>query len=76
LKVEVPVKQPVLPTITPIVPGAILYEREVHELLGVVFSGHPNLSPLILPEDWPEGVYPLRKEWTHEEIKKKMLRRT
>ena len=49
LKVEVPVKHPVLPTIIPIVPGAILYEREVHELLGVVFSGHPNLSLLILP---------------------------
>jgi NADH-quinone oxidoreductase subunit C len=76
LKVEVPVKQPVLPTITSIIPGAILYEREVHELLGVVFSGHPNLSPLILPEDWPDGVYPLRKEWTHEEIKKKLSRRT
>ncbi|TEU06006.1 NADH-quinone oxidoreductase subunit C [Candidatus Bathyarchaeota archaeon] len=76
LKVEVSVKQPVLPTITPIIPGAILYEREVHELLGVVFSGHPNLSLLILPEDWPEGVYPLRKKWTHEEIKKKLLRRT
>ena len=76
LKVEVPVKQPVLPTMTPIIPGAILYEREVHELLGVVFSGHPNLSLLILPEDWAKGVYPLRKKWTHKEIKKKLSRRT
>lgn len=72
LKVEVPVEQPVLPTITQIIPGAILYEREVHELLGVVFSGHPNLSPLLLPEGWPKGVYPLREEWTYEEIKKKL----
>lgn len=72
LKVEVPVEQPVLQTITQIIPGAILYEREVHELLGVVFSGHPNLSPLLLPEGWPKGVYPLRKKWTYEEIKKKL----
>lgn len=74
LKVEVLVKQPVLPTITQVIPGAILYEREVHDLLGVVFSGHPNLSPLILPEGWPKGVYPLRKKWTHVEIQKKFLR--
>lgn len=74
LKVQVPAKQPVLPTITQIIPGAVLYEREVHELLGVVFSGHPNLSPLLLPEDWPEGVYPLRKEWTPEKLEKKLSR--
>ena len=74
LKVEVPIKQPALPTITSIIPGAILYEREVHELLGVVFSGHPKLSSLVLPEDWPDGVYPLRKEWTSEELQKRFLR--
>jgi NADH-quinone oxidoreductase subunit C len=76
LKVEVPIKQPALPTITSIIPGAILYEREVHELLGVVFLGHPGLSSLILPEDWPDGVYPLRKEWTNVELQKRFLRGT
>ncbi|MFQ6081024.1 MAG: NADH-quinone oxidoreductase subunit C [Candidatus Bathyarchaeia archaeon] len=74
LKVEVSIEQPLLPTITHIIPGAILYEREVHELLGVVFSGHPNMAPLLLPEGWPKGVYPLRKKWTYEKIKKKLLR--
>ena len=76
LKVVVSIKHPILPTITSIIPGAALYEREAHELLGIVFSGHPNLTPLILPEDWPEGVYPLRKKWTPEEIRKRFLRET
>ena len=44
-----------------VMPATILYEREVHEMLGVVFEGHPKLERLFLPEDWPEGVYPLRR---------------
>jgi NADH-quinone oxidoreductase subunit C len=49
-----------------LLPGAVLYEREVHDLLGVVFDGHPSLERLILPDDWPEGVYPLRKDYKVE----------
>ncbi len=37
-------------------------EREIHELLGVDFVGHPNLSHLLLKNDWPEGNYPLRRD--------------
>ena len=37
-------------------------EREIHELLGVNFKGHPNLKHLLLKDDWPEGNYPLRKD--------------
>jgi NADH:ubiquinone oxidoreductase subunit C len=70
LKVRVSKKKPVLPTITNLLPGASLYEREVHDLLGVTFEGHPDLSPLILPEGWPSQVYPLRKRWTIEKIQK------
>lgn len=58
-----------VPTIVDLVPGAIFYEQEVHEMLGIVFEGHPNLSPLILPEGWPEGVYPLRKEYGIEQLR-------
>ncbi len=69
LKTSIPKNDPKLPTIVSIVPGAELYEREIHDMLGVIFEGHPDLSPLILPEKWPNGLYPLRKEWKVEAIK-------
>jgi len=65
----VPKKHPNVPTITDLIPGAVLYEREVHDLLGVSFEGHPDLSPLVLPEEWPQGVYPLRKEYELEYLR-------
>ena len=74
LKVRTPKDNPALPTITDIIPGAILYEREVHDLLGVTFEEHPDLSPLVLPEGWPPDVYPLRKEWTIEKIEKEVAK--
>jgi len=49
-------------SITPIVKGAEWIEREIWELLGVKFKNHPNLKRLLMAEDWPEGVYPLRRE--------------
>ncbi|NWG08969.1 MAG: NADH-quinone oxidoreductase subunit C [Nitrososphaerales archaeon] len=61
--------KPMLSTITDIVPGASPHERELHDLLGVVFEGHPNLTRITLPEGWPENVYPLRKEYTPEQPK-------
>jgi|GEM_PF-98357 NADH-quinone oxidoreductase subunit C len=70
LSVKVPEEKPTIPTITDLIPGATLYEREVHDLLGIVFEGHPNLSRLVLPEDWPEGLYPLRKKYSVEDIRK------
>lgn len=72
LKVRVVKDKPVLPTVTNLIPGTTLYEREVHDLLGVTFEGHPDLSPLILPEGWPQDVYPLRKEWSIKKIQKIM----
>lgn len=50
-------------TLTDVFPGAVMYEREVHDLLGVKFKGHPNLARLLLSDDWPGDVYPLRKEY-------------
>lgn len=49
-------------SITPIIKGAEWIEREIWELLGVNFKNHPNLKRLLMAEDWPEGVYPLRRE--------------
>jgi membrane-bound hydrogenase subunit beta len=65
----VPKNNPSVPTITDLIPGAVLYEREVHDLLGVNFEGHPDLSPLVLPEGWPQDVYPLRKEHGLEQLR-------
>jgi membrane-bound hydrogenase subunit beta len=69
ISVSVSKKNPSVPTLTDLVPGAVLYEREVHDLFGVNFEGHPDLSPLMLPEEWPQGVYPLRKEHELEHLK-------
>ena len=69
LKTTVSKNDPKLPTIVGIVPGAELYEREIHDMFGIGFEGHPDLSPLILPDKWPSGLYPLRKEWKVETIK-------
>ncbi|MCK4474454.1 NADH-quinone oxidoreductase subunit C [Candidatus Bathyarchaeota archaeon] len=69
LGLTVPKNNPSVPTVTDLIPGAVLYEREVHDLLGVNFEGHPDLSPLVLPEGWPQNVYPLRKEHSLEQLR-------
>jgi len=58
------VKKPELEieSIAPYIKGAEWIEREIAELLGVKFNNHPNMKHLILPEDWPEGKYPLRRD--------------
>lgn len=51
------------PSIAPVIPHANWYEREVKDLLGLEPIGHPDPRRLVLHEDWPEGNYPLRKEF-------------
>ena len=55
-------ENPSIESITPFIPGAEWIEREIHDILGIEFKNHPNMRRLILSDDWPEGVYPLRKE--------------
>jgi len=50
-------------SISNVVDGANWIEREMHDLLGANFRGHPDMRRLILDDSWPEGVYPLRKEF-------------
>lgn len=57
--------RPSLPTIISVYPGAAFYEREVHDMVGIMIDGHPDLRPLVLPEGWPDGIYPLRKDWQY-----------
>jgi NADH dehydrogenase I D subunit len=59
LKVGLTGKDPVTQTITDIWPSANWYEREVHDMFGIGFEGHPDMRPLIIPPGW-KG-YPLRK---------------
>lgn len=55
---------PWYPALTPTLPAAHWYEREIHDLFGIEPVGHPNPGPLVLHDDWPRGVYPLRKDFT------------
>lgn len=70
LHIQVPTSHPDVDSITPLIPGANFYEREVYDMLGIKFKGHPNLKRLILPEDFPKGVYPLRKDWESPRLDK------
>jgi Ni,Fe-hydrogenase III component G len=45
------------------IPGANWIEREMHEILGITFIGHPEPEKLISEGNWAEGVYPYRKEF-------------
>jgi len=72
LKVPVPKDDPKVPSITDILNGAILYEREVNDLLGVFPEGHPDPKRLVLDYDWPEEIHPLRKEWDVQTIREKV----
>ncbi len=64
LRVSVPYASAVVPTVCGEVPYVGMYEREVEEMLGVRIEGTPMKAHFLLPEDWPEGVYPLRKAFT------------
>jgi len=55
-------QKPQVQSITPFLPAAEWIEREMHDLYGIDFKGHPRLERLILSDDWPEGNYPMRKE--------------
>ncbi len=64
LKVRVAGSDPVVDSVVPVWPGANAHEREVFDLFGIRFEGHPDLRRILLPEDW-EG-HPLRKDYPTE----------
>ena len=61
-KFDLPKDNLVLPTITDLMMGAETNEREIREMLGVEFEGLKKKRHLFLPDDWPEGKYPWRRD--------------
>jgi NADH-quinone oxidoreductase subunit C len=64
LRVEVPEDDPEVDSIVDLFPCANFLEREVYDLLGIRFKGHPNLKRILLPENWVG--HPLRKDYPLE----------
>ncbi|HEX6595333.1 MAG TPA: NADH-quinone oxidoreductase subunit C [Acidimicrobiales bacterium] len=61
VRVQVPESDPTIPSLYQLHPGTDLMERETYDMFGIVFTGHPDLERLLMPDDW-EG-HPLRKDY-------------
>ena len=61
VRVQVPEHDPVVGSLTGLYPGTEAMEREAFDLMGIVFTGHPDLTRILMPEEW-EG-HPLRKDY-------------
>jgi NADH-quinone oxidoreductase subunit C len=61
IRVQVPEADPVVPSLFEVHPGTEAMEREVFDMFGIAFEGHPDLTRILMPEDW-EG-HPLRKDY-------------
>ncbi|HUV07854.1 MAG TPA: NADH-quinone oxidoreductase subunit C [Spirochaetia bacterium] len=72
LRVKLDRSNPEVDSLAPHIKATNWIEREMHELLGINFKGHPNLKRLLLAKEWPEGVYPLRQDY--EEWDKNAIR--
>ncbi len=61
VRVQVPEADPVLDSLVDAYPGVDFMEREAYDMVGIMFDGHPDLTRILMPEDW-EG-HPLRKDY-------------
>jgi len=61
IRVQVPESDPVLDSLVDIYPGTDSMEREAFDMVGIIFTGHPDLTRILMPEEW-EG-HPLRKDY-------------
>lgn len=60
-RIQIPADDPTVPSLYALYPGTDYLEREVYDLMGIVFEGHPDLSRILMPETW-QG-HPLRKDY-------------
>lgn len=63
IRVKLDRDHPVIESLAPWIEATNWIEREISELLGVEFKGHPDMRRLLLADNWPEGVYPLRQDY-------------
>lgn len=63
LRVKLGKVDPEVDSIADLVPAADWIEREIYDLLGVKFKGRTGLKRLLMSDDWPDGVFPLRKDF-------------
>ncbi len=68
LKVSVPKDSPKVESVESIWKTADWHEREAYDMFGIIFLNHPNLERILLPYDWEEGSYPLRKDFETPEF--------
>jgi ech hydrogenase subunit E len=68
LRVRTPRESASVPSVCGVIPSASFFERELREMFGVKVVGTPHPRKLFLPDDWPEGVYPLRKDFSLDQI--------
>lgn len=68
LKCRIPRDKPIAPSVFDIYPTADWQEREAYDLLGIRFTGHPNLVRILLPRDYKE--HPLRKDFTKKGVRR------
>jgi NADH-quinone oxidoreductase subunit C len=61
IRVQVPESDPTVESLTDIYPGTDAMEREAYDMVGLLFEGHPDMTRILMPEDW-EG-HPLRKDY-------------
>lgn len=64
LRVSIPYNDAKVDSICSLISSVSMYEREAAELYGIEFIGAPNTDKLLLPDNWPAGVYPMRKTFT------------
>ena len=62
VKTLIPGSDPTFPSVTPLVPACVWYEREAFDMYGLVAEGLPDKRRLVLSDDWPDGLHPLRKD--------------